>query len=95
MPYRRINKADKQRMRSVRTALKFRVELNAYIERSVCKLYRFDEISVRRSSAYRKSGVGKSCFIFVVKFISVTVTLVYLGLAVTPFKSCTFKILQG
>ena len=42
-----FDKATEQWVSFIRTALEFRMELYAHIERKICQLYRFDQFVVR------------------------------------------------
>ena len=82
---RRADKPEKERVRTVGTALEFRMELYAYAEGAARDFYRFNEPAVRRSAGNFQPGSLKLSAVFVVEFISVAVTLMYQLSAVAFF----------
>src|SRR5699024_3040976 len=69
------DKAHKQRVRLVGTALEFRVELNTHMEGSSGKFHRFHQTAIGRCSAEHQPSLGQLLAVIVIKFVPVTVPL--------------------
>ena len=84
MTERGADKTEKERVRAIRAALKFRMELHTDVEIIFGDFDCFDNIIIRGGAADDKTGVDETCTEIVIEFVAVTMAFGNLRLAVAP-----------